>query len=144
VLRLSQHPLRARQQVCGPPPVEELLRFTAITPFAGRFALDDLELGGQKIEKGQFVILLLGGANRDPEVFSDPDRLDVLRSENRHLAFGMGIHYCLGAPLARTEGVIAFETLLRRLPKLRLASEAPAWQLNVGLRGLATFPVAFD
>jgi cytochrome P450 len=127
-----------------PGAIEELLRFTAITPFVGRVARDDLELGGQRIENGQFVILVLGGANRDPDVFPNPERLDVLRGENRHLAFGMGMHYCLGAPLARAEGAVAFETLLRRWPRLRLGAEAPVWQANVGLRSLASFPVAFD
>jgi pimeloyl-[acyl-carrier protein] synthase len=127
-----------------PGAIEELLRFTAITPIAGRVALENLEIGGQAIAKGQFLMLVIGAANRDPAVFGDPERLDVLRSENRHLAFGMGAHYCLGAPLARVEGEIAFATLLQRLPRLRLGAEAPVWQANIGLRGLVTFPVAFD
>jgi cytochrome P450 len=147
LLALLEHPdqlaLVREDPGLVPGAIEELLRFTSITPFVGRVAREDVELGGRTIEKGQFVILVLGGANRDPDVFTDPDRLDVRRADNRHLAFGMGMHYCLGAPLARTEGAIALETLLRRWPKLRLGPDAPAWQANVGLRGLTTFPVTF-
>jgi cytochrome P450 len=127
-----------------PGAIEELLGYTAITPFVGRVAREPVDLGGERIEQGQFVIFVIGGANRDPGVFDDPERLDLLRTENRHLAFGMGMHYCLGASLARTEGAIAFETLLRRWPRLRLAPSPPVWQANVGLRGLASSPVVFD
>jgi cytochrome P450 len=86
---------------------------------------------------------MLGAANRDPAAFEQPNTLDIRRKKNLHLAFGNGIHYCLGAPLARLEGQIAFETLLRRLPNLHLATETPVYRDNYLLRGLSTLPVTF-
>jgi cytochrome P450 len=127
-----------------PSAVEELLRYGGVVPFIARIAREDLEIGGQRIERGQYVILLLASANRDPAAFADPDRLDVQRADNRHLGFGLGVHYCLGAPLARVEAAIAFNGILRRWPRLRLTDQAPVWQKNVGFRGLETLPVAFD
>jgi cytochrome P450 len=88
------------------------------------------------------VGLLLGSGNRDPAAFAGPDRLDVAREESRHLSFGMGIHYCLGAPLARLEGQIALPALLRRLPALRLVDDEPRWRDTIGFRGLAELRVA--
>jgi cytochrome P450 len=86
----------------------------------------------------------MGAANRDPERFPDPDRLDVARKDNRHLAFGWAAHFCFGAALARLEGQIAFETILRRLPNLELAPEVSlTWRHNLGLRGLTALPVVF-
>jgi cytochrome P450 len=85
----------------------------------------------------------MGAANRDPERFPDPDRLDIERDDNRHLAFGWAGHFCFGAPLARIEGQIAFSALLRRLPGLRLATDAVTWRPNLGLRGLTALPVEF-
>ena len=98
-------------------------------------------LGGQPIEQGQAVIAVMGAGNRDPQRFPDPDRLDLTRQDNRHLAFGWAAHFCFGAPLARIEGQIAFETLLRRLPDLELVGGPPQWRPNLGLRGLTTLPV---
>jgi pimeloyl-[acyl-carrier protein] synthase len=88
------------------------------------------------------VIAVMGAANRDPERFVDPDRLDIGRQDNKHLAFGAGAHFCFGAPLARMEGQIAFSTLLQRTSDIRLASEGLVWRENLGLRGLTTLPLA--
>jgi len=129
-----------------PSAVEELLRFNGpvLTPVP-RFATEDLELGGQAIHKGDMVITVLASANRDESQFTNPDELDIARSLNRHIAFGQGIHICLGAPLARLEGDIAFTTLLKRMPKLRLDAprETITWRGNSTLRGLISLPVAF-
>jgi len=89
------------------------------------------------------VVSVIGAANRDPKQFADPDRLDVTRKENRHIAFGFGIHFCLGAPLARLEGQIALGTLVRRFPKLSLVSNVPEWRESSTLRGLTSLPVTF-
>jgi cytochrome P450 len=86
---------------------------------------------------------MLGAANRDPAQFPDPDRLDFDRRENRHVAFGYGIHFCVGAPLTRLEGQIAINTILRRLPGLRLVNERPIWLENMAFRGLKSLPVVF-
>ena len=86
---------------------------------------------------------MLFRSDRDPAHFPDPDRLDITRADNRHIAFGWGIHFCLGAPLARVEGQIAINTLVQRLPKLALATETPEHRLSLTLRGLKSLPVAF-
>jgi cytochrome P450 len=103
-----------------------------------------VQLGGRPIKRGQAVIAVMGAANRDGERFPDPDRLDLARVDNRHLAFGWAGHFCFGAPLARLEGEIAFSALLRRLPGLRLAPGPITWRSNLGLRGLAALPVSFQ
>ena len=118
--------------------VEELLRYDPPVQLTARSALEDVELAGHRIERGQVVLLLLGAANRDPGVFPDPDRLDLTRAPERHLAFGLGIHYCLGAPLARLEGQIALTKLFQR--EVSLAGEV-SYRDNLILRGLATLPV---
>jgi len=100
-------------------------------------------LGGQPIKKRQAVIVVMGAANRDPERFPDPDRLDIARSDNRHVAFAWASHFCFGAPLARIEGQIAFETVLRRMPNLSLEPGPITWRENLGLRGLKALPVTF-
>jgi hypothetical protein len=107
-------------------------------------APSDRDLGGKTIRKRQAVIAVMGAANRDPERFPDPDRLDLSRSSNRHVAFGWAAHFCFGAPLARLEGQIAFDTLLRRLPGLRLEPGPLVWRENLGLRGLSALPVSFE
>jgi pimeloyl-[acyl-carrier protein] synthase len=89
------------------------------------------------------VMPFIGAADRDPAQFPDPDRLDIGRSDNRHIAFGWGIHFCLGAPLARIEGQIAINSLLRRLPKVSLATDEPEYRSSLTLRGLKALPVAF-
>ena len=97
------------------------------------------------MSKGDLVVAVLISANHDETQFTQPDELDIVRSVNRHLAFGQGIHICLGAPLARLEGDIAFTTLLRRMPNLRLNTlrESITWRGNLGLRGLTSLPIAF-
>ena len=126
------------------PAVEELLRYESPSQQTARLAFEDVELGGKKIRKRQAVIAVMAAGNRDPRRFPDPDRLDLRRTDNRHLAFGWAAHYCFGAPLARMEGQIAFETLLRRLPELRLEPQEFVWRDNLGLRGLTSLQVAFD
>ena len=121
--------------------VEELLRYTSPVQWTDRLAAEDMEIEGRRILAMQSVIGILGAANRDPEVFSDPDRLDLGRDPNPHLAFGRGIHFCLGAPLARLEAQIALSMLLDRFPDLRLAGEPELRPTRV-LRGLKRLPVA--
>ncbi|XSG76382.1 cytochrome P450 family protein [Herpetosiphon llansteffanensis] len=149
-LMLLDHPeQRARLQAeprLIPAAVEELLRFNGpIFSPAPRFALEDLELAGQSIRRGDLVLVALGSANHDESVFSNPEELNVARQISRQLAFGHGVHFCLGAPLARLEGEIAFTSLLQRMPNLRLAvpREQIAWRDNVNLRGLKALPVTF-
>ncbi|MEV6163060.1 cytochrome P450 [Streptomyces sp. NPDC052052] len=126
--------------------IEELLRYDGPVELATwRFATEPLTLGGQDIAVGDPVLVVLAAADRDPERFEDPDVLDLARRDNQHLGYGHGIHYCLGAPLARLEGRTALATLLRRLPDLRLAGE-PAdlrWRGGLIMRGLRTLPVEF-
>jgi cytochrome P450 len=100
-----------------------------------------MELGGKVLRAGQTVLLLLGAANRDPEHFPDPDRLDVGRPDNKHIAFGLGPHFCLGAPLARLEGRLVFEALLGRAPGMRLDEPPPRYRQNFNLRGLEALQV---
>ncbi|MGH7639525.1 MAG: cytochrome P450 [Candidatus Dormibacteria bacterium] len=123
--------------------VEELLRFESPSQHTARLATSDFELGGRLIKRRQAVIAVMGAANRDPERFSEPDRLDLGRSDNRHLAFAWASHFCFGAPLARLEGQIVLATLLRRLPEMRLKPVELNWRPNLGLRGLQTLPVEF-
>jgi len=125
------------------PAVEELLRYESPSQHTGRIAPSDVELGGRTIRKRQAVIAVMGAANRDPERFPDPDRLDLSRKDNRHVAFGWAAHFCFGAPLARIEGQIAFETILRRLHNLRIAPVTLHWRENLGLRGLKALPISF-
>jgi cytochrome P450 len=123
--------------------VEELLRYDSPVQMTARWVLEDMEFAGQMFRKGQQVATLLGAANRDPSRFANPGTLDITRDPNPHLAFGNGIHFCLGAPLARMEGQIAFATLARRLPYLRLATENPPYRDTYVLRGLAELAVTF-
>jgi cytochrome P450 len=101
-----------------------------------RIADHDLEFRGHRFEEGQVVLVMLGAANRDPAQFPEPDRFDVARKPNRHIAFGQGIHYCLGAPRALAEAQVVFQTLLHRLPEPEAAFEAPQWGQSFILRGL--------
>jgi cytochrome P450 PksS len=124
--------------------VEELLRYTNPVQFgASRIALEDVELGGVTIDKSSVVVAMLSSANRDEEVFTDPEKLDIGREPNRHLAFGIGIHFCLGAPLARMEGCIAFNKFLKRFPNVRLAVPRGqiSWRASPVFRGLNALPV---
>jgi cytochrome P450 len=110
-----------------------------------RFAAEDIEIGGVPIPHGSRVVLLVAAANHDPAFVDGADELDVSRPVRQHVAFGQGMHYCLGAPLARLEGEVAFSTLLRRLPNIRLATEPERleWRPGMALRGLAALPVEF-
>ena len=123
--------------------VEELLRYESPSQHTARLAPDDMVLGGKQIRKRQAVIAVMGAANRDPERFPDPDRLDLARLDNRHVAFAWASHFCFGAPLARMEGQSAFATLLRRMPNLQLQSGPIRWRENLGLRGLTALNVTF-
>ena len=149
-LALLEHPdqlqLLRNDPLLLPGAVEELLRYTSPVSLSDeRFALEDIELHGKTIHRGDQVLAALISANSDPRQFEDALRLDITRKENAHLAFGKGMHFCLGAPLARLEGQTAFGALLRRLPGLRLAvdPEALRWNNNPMLRGLAELPVRF-
>jgi pimeloyl-[acyl-carrier protein] synthase len=127
-----------------PAAVEELLRYESPSQHTARLAPADIEMGGKKIRERQAVIAVMGAANRDPERFPDPDRLDIARQDNRHLAFGWAAHFCFGAALARLEGQIAFEAILGRLPNLTLDPTPPlVWRDNLGLRGLNALPLSF-
>ena len=126
-----------------PSAVEELLRYESPSQHTARLAPDDVVLGGKTIRKRQAVIAVMGAANRDPERFPDPDKLDLSRQDNRHVAFAWASHFCFGAPLARIEGQTAFATMLQRMPNLRLESGPITWRENLGLRGLTSLPVTF-
>jgi cytochrome P450 len=146
-LALVRHPeTRAGMEADAALPgsaVEELLRYDSPVQFTSRHALADLEIGGRRVRAGETVIAVLGAANRDPAQFPDPDRLDLTRAPNRHIAFGGGIHFCLGAPLARVEARIAISAMLERLPGMELGPEPPVRRDTVTLRGLSSLPVSF-
>ena len=127
------------------PTIEELLRFVNPVQMVNRYAAEKLRIAGEEIPSGSHLMLVLGSANHDPFCTSNPEQLDLVRDDAKHVAFGQGIHYCLGAPLARLEGEIAFETLLNRLPNLQLAvpPETLQWRPAVELRGLTELPVTF-
>lgn len=127
-----------------PSAVEELLRYESPSQQTARLAPDDVELGGRLVRKRQAVIAVMAAANRDPQRFPDPDRLDLERQDNHHLAFGYAAHFCFGAPLARIEGQVAIDVLARTLPNLALEPEPLVWRENLGLRGLKALPVSFD
>ena len=135
--------LRTRPEIVGSA-VEELLRFESPVQHTARIAPADMQLGGKTIRQGSRVVAVLAAANRDPNRFSDPDRLDLLRTDNRHLAFGWAAHFCFGAPLARMEGQVAFHRLLRRLSRPALIDKNWNWRSNAGLRGLTTLNISFD
>jgi len=127
-----------------PSAIEELLRYESPSQHTARLAPENMQLGGKLIQKRQAVIAVFAAANRDPERFPEPDKLDLRREDNRHVAFAWGAHYCFGAPLARMEGQIAFETMLRRLPGIRLEPQELMWRENLGLRGLKSLFITFD
>lgn len=124
--------------------IEEMIRYDGSVQFTGRQAAADLEIGGQRIRAGEFVMLLFGAANRDPARFERPDEFDIARRDNKHLGFGHGAHYCLGAPLARLEAHVAFTALLARLPDVQLATDRLEWRDNFSVRGPVALPLAFD
>jgi len=124
--------------------VEELLRYEGPVHITARIATTDVEIGGQAIAKGEQIAVSIAAANRDPSQFADPNRLDVGRSDNRHLAFAAGAHFCLGAALARIEARAAVTTLVRRFPDLHLVGPEPQWRDHFVVRGLKELRVGFD
>jgi len=147
LLTLLRHPqalarLRADPQAM-PGAVDEMLRYESSVNMVVRHVVEPYAIGDSVVPSGDAILFMTGAANRDPAVFADPDRFDIARSPNPHLAFGAGIHYCVGAPLARLEAEVAFEQLLRHRPALALArpDEAPAWRKLINLRGLETLPL---
>jgi len=124
--------------------VEEMMRYDNPVQIAYRSAAEDVEIGGKCIRRGQLVNSILAAGNRDPEHYSEPDRFDIARDEGRHLGFGLGIHFCLGAPLVRLEAQIAFTSMLRRFPELSLATDTLEWQEHPIFRGVKSLPVEFS
>jgi cytochrome P450 len=147
ILALLRHPGQLRRLRQDPAlirsAIEELLRYDSSVQMVTRIVKGEVEISGQTLSDGEPVFPVLGAANRDPDRFVDPDRLDLGRIGNRHLSLGNGPHFCLGAPLARLELEIAIETLVRRLPELRLDTDTLEWRPSPGLRGLEALPVAY-
>ncbi len=147
VLALLRHPDQMQKLRDDPALVtsaaEEIMRYDNPVQVVYRSAAEEVELGGKRIGQGQLVNLVLGAANRDPAQFEAPDRFDLSRRESKHVGLGLGIHFCLGAPLARLEGQMALTTLLRRMPGLRLDADVLEWQESPTFRGLKALPVAF-
>lgn len=147
VLALLKNPAQLQKLVQDPSffpnAIEELLRYDGPIHRQWRVATRDMEFEGKQIEKGQLVGAMLGAANRDPEQFDHPWQLDVTRQNIRHVAFGFGIHFCLGAPLARLEGEIAIRTLILRFPDLRLAKATSNWRQEITIHGLKSLPLLF-
>ena len=126
-----------------PSAVEEMLRYEPPSQHTARLAPYDLELGGQKIRKRQATIAVMAAGNRDPQRFPEPDRFDITRKDNRHLSFGWAAHFCFGAALARIEGQVCFEEMVRRLPDWSLDEDRLVWRTNLGLRGLRSLHINF-
>ncbi|MGQ9910672.1 MAG: cytochrome P450 family protein [Candidatus Flexifilum sp.] len=148
LLALLQHPDQLARLKAEPDrldaAIEELLRFTSpVQHVAYRYAIEDVTVGGTTIPRGSMLVVSIASANRDERVFPDPDRLDIAREPNRHIAFGFGVHYCLGAPLARLEAQIGFRVLLARCPDIELAvpAETLRWHGVPALRSLTRLPV---
>jgi cytochrome P450 len=147
LLALLRHPEEHRRLWADaallPSAVEEMLRYDGPVQLTTRLARVDMKIHGTEIRKGQWAYLMLAAANRDPAQFPDPDRFDVSRAENKHVAFGAGPHFCVGAPLARLEAQLALDALRRRCPGLRLGAEKVEYRNNFNLRGLKALPVLF-
>ncbi len=148
LLALLRHPEQLRALRDDPAligvAVEEFLRYDTPLQRNRRVAATDIEFGGKQIKQGELILQILGAANRDPEQFPDPDRLDIRRQPNRHIGFGKGIHFCVGAPLARLEAPIAINTILRRMPRIELAVDAVEWRHEHAVfRSLRSLPVVF-
>ena len=149
-LALLEHPDQLEKLLSEPaiikPAIEELVRYVCPLEMATeRYAREDITIAGTTIPRGELVLAVIGSANRDANYFDNPDTLDVTRENNKHLAFGLGAHYCLGAPLARLEGQIAISTLFQRMPNLHLsiAPDQLRWRGGIILRGLEALPVSF-
>jgi cytochrome P450 len=147
VLALLRHPAQLaawrRDASLTPAAVEELLRYDGPGQAMVRVAREDLDWGGRRIRRGERLFLMIGAANRDPRQFADPDRLDLRRADNRHIAFGYGIHFCVGAPLARLEAQLALPALIGRLDGLALAPGRLEWLDSLIFRGVKSLPVGF-
>ena len=147
LFHLLRHPAQYRvlreNPALVPGAVEEFLRYDAPVPATLRVVSEEIELHGQRIRPGEIIAAFMSSANRDPRQFERPDELIVTREPNRHLTFGHGIHFCLGAPLARLEAQIAFASILRRFDEITLLDEAPRWKPQIFFRGLHALPVAF-
>jgi cytochrome P450 len=145
LLQLIRHPDQMERMRNDPTVlrtgIEEMTRYVSPVQLTGRAALDEIECGGVTINKGEFMLLLLASANRDPEIFKDPESFDVGRQENPHVGFGFGIHHCLGASLARIEAQIAFPRLFAKAKHIELATDKLQYRENIMLRGLETLPV---
>jgi cytochrome P450 len=145
LLALLKHPEQMQKLQSHPAlltsAIEEMLRYDSPVQITYRSALEDASIRGKLIRKGDLVNSILGSANRDPRRFSSPDRFDITRNEGRHLGFGVGIHFCIGAPLVRLEAEIVFETILRQFPEISLATETLEWQEHPIFRGLKSLPV---
>ncbi len=147
ILSLLRQP-EALHALCADPAsiataVEELLRYEGPSGAMTRIALEDVALPGGTIGRGDRVFLMINAANRDPRQFDEPDRVDIRRDPNRHIAFGYGLHFCVGAPLARLEAQIAIPALLRGLPELTLTTESLPWLDSLVFRGVRSLPLAF-
>ncbi len=146
ILTLLEHPEQAQRlrenPALMPAAVEEMLRYESPIQRNRRVIRRDLEYKGKRMKKGEILFQMLGAANRDPAVFADPDTFDMTRQPNPHIAFGYGIHFCLGAPLARLEAPIALNALLQRMPDLRLTTDDLEWVPNI-MRGAKNIPLAF-
>jgi len=122
--------------------VEEIIRYDSPVQLTSRLAIDDVAISGQAVQRGQTVVTLLGAANRDPNQFDQPNTFDITRQgADKHIGFGNGVHFCLGAPLARMEGTIVFNQLAQRFPNLALVTDAPKYRPTLVLRGLEALPV---
>ena len=135
---------RVREEDVARPMVEELLRYESPAQIISRSSIGEIEMAGKTIKPGDSVIGLLGAANRDPEVFADGDVLDATRDPNPHVAFGHGVHFCIGAMLSRLEGRIAIPALVRRFPNMKLASDEADWRETAVLRGLNSLRVSLN
>lgn len=148
MLALLRNPDQLERLRADPPlagtAVEEVLRYDPPGQFAGRVAREPLEVGDVTIPQGERIVLLLAAANRDPARFADPDRFDIARADSSHLTFGAGIHFCLGAPLARLEGQVALSALAARLVAPVLETDPPPYKDHIVLRGLQALPIAFS
>ncbi len=148
LMRLIQHPgqqaLLRREPDRAEMAVEEMLRFDSPAPAISRVAATDLELRGRRIARGDRVFLMLNAANRDPDAFDEPDRFDITRRAGRHIAFGFGIHFCIGAPLARLEATLALPRVLAALDDIEQTDDAVTWRDGVSLRGLVSLPIRYQ
>jgi len=147
MLALFHHPAQLQKlrdnPALMPSAIEEMLRYESPAQRQTRYVSEEMTFGGRQIQKGDMVMLMLNAANRDPAVFSNPDTFDITRDPNRHLSFSYGIHFCVGAPLARLEASIAIAALLQRLPNLALAAQDLHWHPNLSIRGLESLRVTF-